>query len=182
VREPLAHRRARSSLLLGQTRRLAYARKRLAQVAVYLDGLLAKAEADASAAWPDQLPCPHCAAPAERVVVEARPEGGHVIVRVHPDGERCEASNLPAREATRQTLVAVRFPEVIPLVLAGDLVPAALVDRLDLVAPSRLDEALADLARAIKIDPSSPETYETRAMVQSVAANMPQHRRVPTPL
>jgi hypothetical protein len=91
VQALLADRRARSSLLLGQTRRVAFARKRLAQAATYLDGLLAKAEDEAQAAWPGKLPCPRCGAPVAMVRAEQRAIG-HAVVHEHPDGVRCEGA------------------------------------------------------------------------------------------
>jgi hypothetical protein len=89
VRLLLDDRRARTSLLLGQTRRLAYARKRLAQASAYMDGLLRAAEDEARAAWPGQLPCPRCGAPSAVVKAEQRKQG-HAVVHAHPDGVRCE--------------------------------------------------------------------------------------------
>ncbi len=85
----LDDRRARTGLLLGQTRRLAYARKRLAQAFAYMDGLLRGAEDEARAAWPGQLACPHCGAPSAVVKAEQRSQG-HAIVHAHPDGVHCE--------------------------------------------------------------------------------------------
>ncbi len=89
VRVLLSDRRARSALLQGQTRRVAYARRRFEQAFVYLTGLLKKAEDEASAAWPGRLPCPHCGAPAVCVRAEQRAQG-HAQVHDHPDGVRCE--------------------------------------------------------------------------------------------
>jgi hypothetical protein len=85
----LDDRRARTALLLGQTRRLSHSRKRLVQASAYLDGLLRAAEDEARAAWPDKLPCPHCGAPSAVVKAEQRKQG-HAIVHAHPDGVRCE--------------------------------------------------------------------------------------------
>jgi hypothetical protein len=89
ARELLEDRRARTALVLGQTRRLAYARTRLAQAFTYMDGLLRAAEEEARAAWPGQLACPHCGAPSAVVKAEQRRQG-HAIVHAHPDGVRCE--------------------------------------------------------------------------------------------
>jgi hypothetical protein len=91
IRELLADRLARSSLLLGQTRRLSYARKRLGQASVYLTGLLTEAEEEAAAAWPGKTPCPSCGAPLSGVRAEQREEGGHAVVHEHADGKRCES-------------------------------------------------------------------------------------------
>ncbi len=85
----LDDRGARTALLLGQTRRLAYARKRLAQAFTYMDGLLRAAEEEAKTAWPGQLACPSCGAPSAVVKAEQRKQG-HAIVHAHPDGVRCE--------------------------------------------------------------------------------------------
>ncbi len=89
VKELLADRRARSALLQGQTRRVAYAKRRLHQAATYLSGLLQQAEDEAAAAWPGQLACPTCGAPATAVTAEQRKQG-HAVVHKHPDGTRCE--------------------------------------------------------------------------------------------
>ena len=89
VRLLLDDRRARNALLLGQSRRLAYARRRLAQAFTYMDGLLRAAEEEARAAWPGQLACPSCGAPSTVVKAEQRRQG-HAIVHAHPDGVRCE--------------------------------------------------------------------------------------------
>lgn len=89
IRELLSDRRTRSALLLGQTRRVAYARGRLHQAATYLASLLHRAEEEASAAWPGKLPCPHCGAPVAGVKAEQRTQG-HAVVHAHPDGTRCE--------------------------------------------------------------------------------------------
>jgi hypothetical protein len=102
VRELLDDRRARTALSLGQTRRLVYARKRLAQAFTYMDGLLRAAEDEARAAWPGQLACPRCGAPSAVVRAEQRTQG-HAIVHAHPDGVRCQdparppASSLQAK-------------------------------------------------------------------------------------
>ena len=85
----LDDRRARTALLLGQTRRLSYARKRLGQAFTYMDGLLRAAEDEARAAWPGKLACPRCGAPSAVVKAEQRTQG-HAIVHAHPDGLRCE--------------------------------------------------------------------------------------------
>jgi hypothetical protein len=90
ARSLLDDRRARSSLLLGQTRRVAFARRRLRQAFGYLDGLLAEAEEEAQAAWPGKLPCPSSGAPVAMVKGEQRAQG-HAVVHQHPDGQRCEA-------------------------------------------------------------------------------------------
>jgi hypothetical protein len=92
VRELLADRRARTSLLLGQSRRVHYARRRLGQAARYLDGLMLKAEQEARAAWPQQAPCPKCGAPLSGVRAEERETSGHAVVHEHADGTRCESS------------------------------------------------------------------------------------------
>ena len=89
LRVLLDDRRARTALLLGQTRRLAYARKRLGQAFTYMDALLRAAEDEARAAWPGKLACPHCGAPSAVVKAEQRRQG-HAIVYDHPDGVRCE--------------------------------------------------------------------------------------------
>ena len=68
----LDDRRARTSLLLGQTRRLSHTRKRLKQAAEYLDGLLRQAEEEAHVPWPGKLPCPSCGAPVAMVRAEQR--------------------------------------------------------------------------------------------------------------
>jgi hypothetical protein len=79
VADLLADRRWRTTLLQGQTRRVAYTRKRLKQAAAYLDGLLRQAQDEAGAAWPGQLPCPHCGAPALMVRAEQRDQGYAVV-------------------------------------------------------------------------------------------------------
>jgi hypothetical protein len=89
VRALLDDRRTRTSLLQGQTRRLSFARKRLAQASTYLDGLLRTAEEEAQTAWPGKLPCPHCGAPIATVKAEQRVQG-HAVVHQHPDGQCCE--------------------------------------------------------------------------------------------
>lgn len=96
VRELLDDRRARSALLLGQTRRLSYTRRRLRQAFRYLDGLLVKAVQEAQAAWPSQLPCPQCGAPLSGVRAE-QTQQGHAIVHDHPDGMHCGQPPHPTR-------------------------------------------------------------------------------------
>ncbi len=97
IRELLDDRRARTAMLQGQTRRVAYAMRRLRQAADYLAGLLRMAQEEAAAAWPGKLPCPHCGAPSVRVRAEQRPQG-HEIVHDHPDGVRCVPPARPAPE------------------------------------------------------------------------------------
>jgi hypothetical protein len=88
VRLLLDDRRGRSSLLLGQTRRLAYTRKRLRQAFHYLDGLFVEAEEEAKAAWPQKTACPQCGVPTSGAKAEPRAQG-HELVREHPNGVRC---------------------------------------------------------------------------------------------
>ncbi len=101
VHELLDDRRARTAMLQGQTRRVAYAMRRLRQAAEYLAGLLQMAQEEAAAAWPGKLPCPHCGAPSVRVRAEQRPQG-HEIVHDHPDGIQCmpTGKRAPAPHAT----------------------------------------------------------------------------------
>ena len=82
--------------LLGQARRVTYLRKRLTQAAAYLDGLAAKAQDEARAAWPEKLPCPTCGAPTSMVRAELRAQR-HVVVHDHPDGTRCEEPSAQDR-------------------------------------------------------------------------------------
>jgi hypothetical protein len=89
VWELLENRKARSALLQGQARRVAYLRKRLKQAAEYLDSLALEAQEECQAPWPGKQLCPHCGAPAAMVRAELRQQG-HAVVHDHPDGQRCE--------------------------------------------------------------------------------------------
>jgi hypothetical protein len=102
VRALLDDRRSRSSLLLAQTRRVTYARRRLREAFKYLDGLMGKAEQEARASWPGQLPCPSCGAPLAGVKAEQRAMG-HAVVHSHPDGVRCGAEAAGIGKAAKPT-------------------------------------------------------------------------------
>ncbi len=97
VKALLDDRRARTAMLQGQTRRVAYAMRRLRQATDYLAGLLQMAQEEAAAAWPGKLPCPHCGAPSVRVRAEQRPQG-HEIVHDHPDGVHCTPTGTRSPE------------------------------------------------------------------------------------
>jgi hypothetical protein len=76
----LDDRRARSSLLLGLTRRFAYTPKRQRQAFHYLDGLFLRAEEEAQAAWPGKQPCPDCGGgPASGAKSVQRPIGHGLV-------------------------------------------------------------------------------------------------------
>jgi len=93
----LEDRRSRTAPLQRIARELYHLRARLAQAGRYLDGLLANAQETARVPWPGKLPCALCGAPTEQVLSDYRPQDhrGHVLVRTHADGTRCEADPPP---------------------------------------------------------------------------------------
>lgn len=89
VRALLEDRKARSALILGLSRQLHHARRRLAQAASYLDGLLAKAHDATRVPWPKQDLCERCGAPVDSAKAVPIKPTGHQLVTGHPDGTTC---------------------------------------------------------------------------------------------
>jgi hypothetical protein len=89
VRSLLDDRKARSALILSLSRQLHHARKRLAQAASYLDGLLAKAHEASRQPWPRQDVCERCGAPVNSAKAVPTKPTGHRILTGHPDGTTC---------------------------------------------------------------------------------------------
>lgn len=90
VRALLEDRKARSALILSLSRQLHHTRKRLAQAAQYLDGLLGKAHEATRQPWPKQDVCERCGAPVNAVRALPQKPTGHRQVTGHPDGTTCD--------------------------------------------------------------------------------------------
>jgi hypothetical protein len=101
VRALLEDRRARSALILSLSRQLHHTRRRLAQAASYLDGLLAKAHAATRQPWPKQEVCERCGAPANSAKAVPEKPTGHRILTGHPDGTACHEDKDAEKRADR---------------------------------------------------------------------------------
>jgi len=102
VRELLADRRARTSVIQRLARQTHHLRQRLGQAARYLEGLVEEMGETAREPWPKQLPCPHCGASAELVRAVPAPGGAHVLVHDHPNGQQCAPSPAARRREDRR--------------------------------------------------------------------------------